>query len=236
QEEVRGAERGSYIYGKSVHNIRIERLWVDVTRGFGGKWKAFFRMLESNHGLNVDKDAHIWLLHFLFLGYINIDADAWMKAWNMHTLSRQGERHLSPNDLYLRGMAEHGVRGLRPDASSDQNTGSELEDDQRSYGIDWDEFDVTQSVEHHRDRHATDQTDPALNPFLALDPADMRYVIVPDIRCPFPDHQIHALGNYVTSHTSEEIRSTPDMQARTYIWDLALQYCCNLRDDAFTLQ
>ena len=52
-------------------------------------------MLESNHGLDVDKDAHIWLLHFLFLGYINIDADAWMRAWNMHTLSRQGDRHLS---------------------------------------------------------------------------------------------------------------------------------------------
>jgi hypothetical protein len=78
-----------------VHNIRIERLWVDVTRGFGTKWKVFFQMLESNHGLDLDKDAHIWLLHFLFLGYINSDADAWMRAWNMHTLSHQGDRHIT---------------------------------------------------------------------------------------------------------------------------------------------
>ncbi len=63
---------------RSVHNIHIERLWVDVTKGFGSKWKVFFWMLESNHGLDVDKDAHIWLLHFLFLHYINADADTWM--------------------------------------------------------------------------------------------------------------------------------------------------------------
>ncbi|KAH8995525.1 hypothetical protein EDB86DRAFT_1097220 [Lactarius hatsudake] len=253
QEEVRGVERGSYIHGKSVHNIRIERLWVDVTNGFGSKWKVFFRMLESNHGLDVDKDAHIWLLHFLFLHYINTDADAWMRAWNMHTLSRQGDSHLSPNSLYFRGMAVHGLRGLRPNHTgpSGPNTGSEdatrfspvglldppilSEQDQMSYGIDWDEFDVAHVIEHHRDRHATDQIDPVSNPFLALDPADMRYVVVPDIRCPFSDYQVEELSTYIVSHLSEEMRSTPDMQARAHAWDLALHYCSNLRDDAFTL-
>ncbi|KAJ6552901.1 hypothetical protein B0H19DRAFT_899411, partial [Mycena capillaripes] len=29
-----------------VHNIRIERLWCDVTRGFGRKWSNFFHSLE----------------------------------------------------------------------------------------------------------------------------------------------------------------------------------------------
>ena len=243
---------------RSVHNIRIEvieRLWVDVTKGFGSKWKIFFQILESDHGLDVDKDAHIWLLHFLFLGYINIDADAWMRAWNMHTLSRQGDRHLSPNDLYLRGMADQGIRGLRPNHASGQNMDSDdmihhlapvgLEDppvlneqDQTSYGIDWDELDDTHIIEHHRDRHATgarpNQTDPAFNPFLALNPADMHCVVVPNIRCPFSNHQIEELSAYLTSHVSEEMRSTPDMHARACAWDLALHYCSNLRDWAFT--
>ncbi|KAJ6526046.1 hypothetical protein B0H19DRAFT_1042286, partial [Mycena capillaripes] len=30
----------------------IERLWYDVTHGFGKKWKVFFLDLETNHGLN----------------------------------------------------------------------------------------------------------------------------------------------------------------------------------------
>lgn len=202
-------------------------------------------MLESDHGLDVDKDAHIWLLHFLFLVYINIDADAWMRAWNMHTLSRQGDRHLSPNDLYLRGTADHGVRGLRPNHTEDHLAPIGPEDppvlneqDQTSYGIDWDEFDVTHIIEHHRDRHATgarsDQTDPVSNPFLALNPADMHCVVVPNIRCPFSDYQIEELTAYLTSHLSEEMRSTPDMHARVCAWDLALHYCSNLRDGAFT--
>ncbi|KAJ7433788.1 hypothetical protein FB451DRAFT_1064009, partial [Mycena latifolia] len=37
---------------RSVHNTRIERLWYDVTHGFGKKWKVFFLDLEANHGLN----------------------------------------------------------------------------------------------------------------------------------------------------------------------------------------
>lgn len=213
-------------------------------------------MLESNYSLDVDKDAHIWLIHFLFLGYINMDADAWMRAWNMHTLSRQGDRHLSPNDLYLRGMATHGVRGLRlnhTSGPSGQNTDSEgtthhfaplgpqdppvlNEQDQMSYGIDWDEFDVTHIMEHHRDGHTTDQTDPVANPFLTLNPADMHCVVVPDIRCPFSDSQIQELSTYLMSHLSEEMHSSPDMQARAYAWDRALHYCSNLGDEAFTVQ
>jgi hypothetical protein len=189
-------------------------------------------MLESNHGFDVDNNAHIWLVHFLFLGYINTDADAWMRAWNMHTLSQHGERHLSPNDLYIRGMAVHGVHGLRPNHTTQDTRHTVPEDtthhfapvtsevppvlneqDQMSYGIDWDEFDVTDIIDHHRNRHSTNQTDPVANPFLTLNPADTHFVVVPDIRCPFNDHQIQDLTAYLMSHLSKEMCSTPDMQA-----------------------
>jgi hypothetical protein len=59
---------------RSVHNIRIERLWVDITSGFGKKWHDFFTVLESREGLNTNLDAHIWLIHHLFLQFINHDA------------------------------------------------------------------------------------------------------------------------------------------------------------------
>ncbi|KAJ7094476.1 hypothetical protein B0H15DRAFT_737069, partial [Mycena belliarum] len=46
-----GYRRGSYIYGRSVHNTRIERLWLDWTQGVGLKWYDFFMSLEHNYGL-----------------------------------------------------------------------------------------------------------------------------------------------------------------------------------------
>ncbi|KAF7343732.1 hypothetical protein MSAN_01953800 [Mycena sanguinolenta] len=65
-ETERGVSRGSYIWGRSVNNTRIEHLWYDVTHGFGFKWKKFFIDLEVNHNLNPTIAEHIWLLHHLY--------------------------------------------------------------------------------------------------------------------------------------------------------------------------
>ncbi|KAF8176644.1 hypothetical protein K438DRAFT_1908667 [Mycena galopus ATCC 62051] len=95
-EEVRGGGRGSYIWGTSVHNIRIERLWVDWTNGVGRKWANFFYELEVSGGLLIDRPEHVWLLHHLFLDAINQDAQEWAEAWNSHKITVPNERKQSP--------------------------------------------------------------------------------------------------------------------------------------------
>ncbi|KAF7341677.1 hypothetical protein MSAN_02066000 [Mycena sanguinolenta] len=144
-EQERGAGRGSYIWGRSVNNTRIERLWYDVTHGFGYKWKSFFLDLEVNHHLNPSIDIHIWLLHHLFLDSINEDAQEWAEAWNSHDLQIRGERMRSPRDIFLFSMIQDGPRGLErfidpPD---------EPVEDPSTYGIDWDVIDNPSLMRHH---------------------------------------------------------------------------------------
>ncbi|KAI0767567.1 hypothetical protein C8Q74DRAFT_1203854 [Fomes fomentarius] len=87
---VRGDHEVSHSYS-SVHNTRIERLWYDVTSGFGQKWKNFFIELETHCHLNASDRCHLWLLHFLFKGAINQDASDWVQTWNHHTMQIKGK-------------------------------------------------------------------------------------------------------------------------------------------------
>ena len=77
-------------FPRSVHNTRIERMWYDVTRSYGQKWKNFFADLETNCGLTPNIPAHIWLLHHLFLDAINQDAAEWVQMWNNHVIQIKG--------------------------------------------------------------------------------------------------------------------------------------------------
>lgn len=86
---------------RSVHNICIEHLWRDLTNSFGVKWKLFFQNLELHEGLDCDSNAHIWLLHHLFLDAINQNALEWAEAWNNHTITIHGERQRSPCDMFF---------------------------------------------------------------------------------------------------------------------------------------
>jgi hypothetical protein len=157
QEEFRGIGRGSYIWGRfvfgfeniqlhantshrSVHNIRIECLWVDITVGFGKKWDNFFTLLELHDGLNVNLDAHVWLLHHLFLLSINKDINQWVATWNNHVLSRHSKAHRTPYNMYLVGMIENGLCGVFLSNTATDDFDAATEDDYAAYGIDWDDL------------------------------------------------------------------------------------------------
>jgi hypothetical protein len=118
-------------WGRSVHNVRIERLWVDVTAQVGAVWADHFTALELRHGLDINNVNHIWLLHLLFLPAINHQPSFFAEGWNQHRIQIRDGPNQSPADLFGFDMFVHGVRGDQlPD---DSMTAEELE----VFGVDW---------------------------------------------------------------------------------------------------
>ncbi|KAF9502857.1 hypothetical protein BS47DRAFT_1374524 [Hydnum rufescens UP504] len=90
--------RGSYIWGRSVHNV------LDVTTQLGAKWAEFFTSLELHHGFNVNSRSHKWLLHYLFLPDINDELLFFTYTWNHHQIHIWGQCSCSPIDFFYFDM------------------------------------------------------------------------------------------------------------------------------------
>ena len=126
----------SKLHFRSVHNIRIERLWVDVTAQVGATWAELFQMLEVHHGLDINNANHIWLLHYLFLNTINAQLEFFAESWNHHVIQIRGGPNRSPADMFGFDMFTQGVRGSQlPPTPVDTTvmTDEELE----VFGVDW---------------------------------------------------------------------------------------------------
>ncbi|KAJ7581933.1 hypothetical protein C8J56DRAFT_1168525 [Mycena floridula] len=119
---------GAYIWGRGVHNVRIEQLWVDVTAQVGHTWTGLFNILELRHGLDANNQNHLWLIHYLFLATINDHLALFAQGWNEHRISTSTV-NCSPVDMFTFDSYVNGVRVHALDLNND-----ELE----VYGIDWD--------------------------------------------------------------------------------------------------
>ena len=206
---------------RSVHNIRIERLWYDFTAAVGSKWKAFFVSLEVSEGLNVDNPSHIWLLHFLFLDAINRDATLWANTWNNHRMNIPDQGHVTPADMRWFSMLHHGTVGFEPGSPASYIPPADVvtEDDIAEYGVDWDTLDDRRYQSHHREANPPDLLGD--NPFLSHEPEEFSAVDVEEPRCPFSPEQL----SYLQRRLEPYIVLDATMEERKILWTSALTIC-----------
>ena len=104
---VQGLEHRGFITGRSVHNQRIERLWLDV-------FYLMFYSLEDPEVLNPDND-HRLSLHIVYLPEIQNRLEQFRQAWNLHPLRTENNR--TPTQLWTEGM----LRNIATDSTAVNN-------------------------------------------------------------------------------------------------------------------
>ena len=100
-----GSNTFPVLTGLSVHNQRIERLWVDVYTYVSEHFINLFHYIESINLLSPDCEIHLYALHHVFQPRINNCLSRFSSQWNNHPLRTEG--NASPLQLWTRGFYQY---------------------------------------------------------------------------------------------------------------------------------
>lgn len=73
-----------YIFGKSVHNQPIERLWRDFRRGVIQTYSIAIEILEREYEFDFDDQLQKYVFHAIFIPRIQQSTDLFVSMWNNH--------------------------------------------------------------------------------------------------------------------------------------------------------
>lgn len=125
-----GVAHKPVITGQSVHNQRIERLWVDVYNNVLEHIRNVFFFLEENDLLDRDDEIDLLALQFVFLPRINAALQAFVSSWNNHPL--RTERNQTPLQKWIDGF----YAVFREDSNTVQDLLDVTHVEMNAYGID----------------------------------------------------------------------------------------------------
>ena len=143
----RGTGRGSVLIGRSVHNVRVERLHRDVYSGVLCHYASLSSHMEKEGILNADNEEHLSALHHVFMRRINRSLEEFVNQWNSHPVS--SAHHQSPEQMFIAGSLDAASDPSRstqcPMVDSSKTLGAGFDDDelpQTNYAINDEDYAV----------------------------------------------------------------------------------------------
>jgi hypothetical protein len=94
---------------RSVHNVRIERLWRDLRKDSFEGFRQVFMFLEDNELLDMDNSIHRICLFLVFHNRIQASLDRAREAWNHHKIRTACNK--TPTAIYELSRETAMVRG-----------------------------------------------------------------------------------------------------------------------------
>ncbi|KAJ7436552.1 hypothetical protein FB451DRAFT_1061692 [Mycena latifolia] len=207
-------------HGKSIHNVRIERLWVDITAQVGATWSDHFTLLELHHGLDINNVNHTWLLHYIFLPTINDQLTFFAQAWNQHRIQIRNGPNRSPADMFGFDTLVHGAHGH---ALVDDMPEEELE----VYGVDWEGLQDDAILQSQRSNNTAEN---GWSSWIGRSgpPDHLNEVPVESPTGPFGPQELEHLDAVIAPW--QGLASNSDI---VELWTNALACCCTMNANVF---